>query len=366
MENQAPPAVGDTAEAGTLKTEYSPNARSKCQLCRMKICKGSWRMQLAVYDPYHPHSDGRARFAWESSHASCYFENVSHPVDLRNSTQSMPYYGTPPNIEWSNAPTIVYPANEEGELMNAVLAALSSADTLSQSLPSPALRACHSNAVAKVVSGADALNENDRTVLELFCLHKKLTDESKSLLKISEAADAELPQPDDSGDPLKSKFTQYSPNSMAHCRDCQKRLEEGTVRVGAHVFSSSSRHAGFSINYWCLECICARPALRRLARMYPTEIEKILPGAELLSAVDLQHACALLDIAVPDPTALTALAAGRVRATRSGRKFNTWGGTPDEGNAAHAVVVDVNDDVNDDAAAANAVVNPPRSKRARI
>lgn len=57
------------------------------------------------------------------------------------------------------------------------------------------------------------------------------------------------------GGPLKSKFTQYSPNSAAHCRDCQSRIVEGDVRVGAHVFSSSSRHAGFSINYWYYYCV---------------------------------------------------------------------------------------------------------------
>lgn len=103
--------------------------------------------------------------------------------------------------------------------------------------------------------------------------------------------------------------------------------------MGAHVFSSSSRHAGDSINYWCLDCICARLAVRRMARLYPTEIEKVLPGAELLAAADLQRACNLLGIALPDPAALTALAAGRIRATRSGRKFNTWGGPIDEEDA---------------------------------
>jgi hypothetical protein len=117
---------------------------------------------------------------------------------------------------------------------------------------------------------------------------------------------------------------------MAHCRDCQQLLVEGTVRVGAHVFSSSSRHAGFSINYWCLACMCARPAVRRMARLYPTEIEKILPGAELLAEVDLLRACALLGVARPDPAAAARLAGGRIRATRSGRKFNTWGGPTEE------------------------------------
>jgi hypothetical protein len=120
--------------AGALKTEYSANARSKCQLCRMKICKDAWRVFLAVYDPHHPHSDGRPRINWESAHASCYFENVTHPVDLRNSTQSMPFNGTNTNPAWSCAPVIMYPVSEEGELMNAVLAALNSSDTLNLSL----------------------------------------------------------------------------------------------------------------------------------------------------------------------------------------------------------------------------------------
>lgn len=148
---------------------------------------------------------------------------------------------------------------------------------------------------------------------------------------------------------------------MAHCRGCHQLLAEETVRVGAHVFFSSSRHAGFSINYWCLECMCGRPAVRRMARLYPTEIEKVLPGAELLAAADLQRTCTLLGMALPDPAALTALAAGRIRATRSGRKFNTWGGPAEEEEAAAA----------DPAAAtgttgtAAASVHPPRSKRAR-
>jgi hypothetical protein len=199
--------------AGALKTEYSANARSKCQLCGMKICKGAWRVLLAVYDPHHPHSDGRARINWESVHASCYFDNVTHPVDLRNSTQSMPYYAKMTNPAWSCSPVIVYPVSEEGERMKTVIAALNSSDTLELSLPTPALQACHKAAVAAAVAGADTLTENDRNILELFCLHKKITEVSKSLLTSSEAAEAELPQADESGDPLKSKFTQYSPNS---------------------------------------------------------------------------------------------------------------------------------------------------------
>lgn len=121
--------------------------------------------------------------------------------------------------------------------------------------------------------------------------------------------------------------------------------------MGAHVFSSSSRHAGDSINYWCLECMCARPAVRRMARLYPTELEKILPGADLLAEPDLQRTCTLLGIPLPDPAALSEQAKGRIRATRSGRKFNTWGG-PSEEEA----------DVEGNGAAA---ADPPRSKRAR-
>ena len=102
------------------------------------------------------------------------------------------------------------------------------------------------------------------------------------------------------------------------------------MRVGAHVFSSSSRHAGFSINYWCLECMCARPSVRRMARLYPMETERILPGLDLLAKADLERACALLGIEVPDAEVMAVLNAGRVRATRSGRKFNTWGGPPEE------------------------------------
>ena len=142
---------------------------------------------------------------------------------------------------------------------------------------------------------------------------------------------------------------------MAHCRDCHSLLVEGAIRVGAHVFSSSSRHAGFSINYWCLACMCARPSVRRMARLYPTQIEMVLPGAELLAHADLQQTCALLGMCLPDPAALTALAAGRIRATRSGRKFNTWGG-PEQQD----VVAGDNDPVAADTA------DPPRqSKRTR-
>lgn len=131
-------------------------------------------------------------------------------------------------------------------------------------------------------------------ILELFFLHKKLTSIAKTLLHTSEGDEgAVLVQPEKDGDPLKSKFTQYSPNSAAHCRDCQQRLMEGDIRVGAHVFSSSARHAGYGINYWCLECMCQRPTIKRLARLHASELGKILPGAELLAKPDIERACTL-------------------------------------------------------------------------
>ena len=150
-------------------------------------------------------------------------------------------------------------------------------------------------------------------------------------------------------------------NRMAHCRDCHQLLAEGLVRVGAHVFSSSSRHAGYSINYWCLDCMCARPGVRRMARLYPMEIAKVLPGAELLAEADLQRTCALLGMALPDPTALTALAAGRIRATRSGRKFNTWGGPSDDEVAAAGTATGLESA----GSTADASLPNPQNKRAR-
>ena len=98
------------------------------------------------------------------------------------------------------------------------------------------------------------------------------------------------------------------------------------VRVGAHVHSSSARHSSFSVNYWCVECMCAKPAVRRAARLLPGELQKVLPGAELLSAIDVQRVCTLLGIPLPSAEARGTMAAGRRRATRSGRKFGSWGG----------------------------------------
>mmetsp|Transcript_53663 Transcript_53663/g.68918 ORF Transcript_53663/g.68918 Transcript_53663/m.68918 type:complete len:214 (-) Transcript_53663:103-744(-) len=164
-----------------------------------------------------------------------------------------------------------------------------------------------------------------------FCLNKKITSRSENLLDICEASEADLPC-DDFGGKLKGKFTQYSPNSAAHCRDCQKLIENGDVRVGANVFSSSSRHAGFSINYWCLECMCVRPSIRRIARLYPTELEKILPGSELLSEPDIQRMCQLLRIPLPSATSLLDMNQARKRQTRSGRKFGSWAFSDDTTN----------------------------------
>lgn len=56
----APVTTGsDAPSRGWMRTEYSANARSKCQLCRLKIAKGAWRVQLAVEDRLFPHSDGQ-------------------------------------------------------------------------------------------------------------------------------------------------------------------------------------------------------------------------------------------------------------------------------------------------------------------
>ena len=91
-----------------------------------------------------------------------------------------------------------------------------------------------------------------------------------------------------------------------------------------------------------------------MARLNPTEIEKILPGAGLLAAPDIQRVCTLLGIALPDPNALAAMASGRKRATRSGRKFGSWG-EPEENNYTGAGA----------GAGAGADAGSPTRKRAR-
>jgi hypothetical protein len=140
---------------------------------------------------------------------------------------------------------------------------------------------------------------------------------------LEEAEDA-LPRPEDDGDPLKGKFTQYSPNSAAHCRDCQCSLQQGAVRVGAHVFSSSSRHAGNSINYWCIECMCLKRSVQRNARLNPGQLGKALPGSELLQEGDILRICKLLGIPPPTAAAQAAMADGSKRVSRSGRQFGSW------------------------------------------
>lgn len=68
----------------------------------------------------------------------------------------------------------------------------------------------------------------------------------------------------------------------------------------------------------------------RMARLYPTELEKILPGAELLAEPDIKRTCILLEIEPPSAAMLATMKSGRRRNTRSGRKFGTWGGPDDD------------------------------------
>jgi hypothetical protein len=311
---------------GDIRTELSPNNRAKCQLCKLKIAKDCWRFQLAVAEMYS--SSGRC--TWQSVHASCYLRNVSD-VDRasRHSTQSMPYYSSMPAPGWNDAPRLSLPSTEEGASIEAAIAASDPSEDLNldQLLPTPALQACFSATINASIAGSDALVGDHRLILEKFCFYGRLTPSIESMLDGTEAAEADLHGDNyESKDPLKSKFTQYSPNSQAHCRDCQKRIENGEIRVGASVFSSSSRHASFSLNYWCIECMCARPAIKRASRLYPDELEKILPGAELLAQVDIERICTMLKIALPSDAALSSMAEGRKRQTRSGRKFGNWGG----------------------------------------
>lgn len=202
-----------TVVSGAMKTEYSSNARSKCQLCRTKIAKGSWRLQIAIADPYHPHSDGRPRINWGSCHTSCYLENVTHPVNLSSSSQS----GMDPFISpsWSTAPTLNIPPTEDGDALEAVIANLDESLNITQALPTPALRGTLTAAVQATIPGFESLNARDQEILESFCLHKRLTEASRTLLREAEAAEA-LIQPDESGDPLKGKSVEYSPNSYVY------------------------------------------------------------------------------------------------------------------------------------------------------
>jgi hypothetical protein len=314
--------------AGTaLKTEYATNARSKCQLCKTKLIKDAWRFQLAVADPY----SGSGRVTWQSAHASCYLRNVHDGLATRPTTQSMPYHGAAVAPGWSAWPPLALPDSDVGRavvtaMVTVATDAVSAQESLNVLLPAPDLRACFDASLDAAVPGASALEGDARTALALFALSGgRLSGLAAQHLNSAESSEATLPQPDDNGDPLRGKFTQYSPNSQAHCRDCQARLVEGEIRVGANVFSSSSRHAGFAVNYWCLDCMCAKPAVQRAARLCPQELCKVLPGAELLAAADVDRVCALLGCAAPSAGDAAAMAAGRKRATRSGRKFGTWG-----------------------------------------
>jgi hypothetical protein len=262
----------------------------------------------------------------------------------------MPYWGAgSPNSGWGSTPPweLTLPATPIGDAIRAVHAALTGSawhglpsvahawsdevaanQPLDACLPTLEGHACLAAAVAAAMPGIETLGEKEREILQVICLRKKrLCTRTRRWLQELEAAEGgELDQPVDSGDPLRGKFTQYSPNSAAHCRDCQCRLEEGAIRVGAHVFSSSARHAATSINYWCLACMCARPSTRRQARLNPAELERILPGAALLSEQDVRRVCERLGVAAPDEGQRAAQATGRRRATRSGRKFGSWGG----------------------------------------
>ena len=253
---------------------------------------------------------------------------------MHSAVESMGHMDMPVDKSWSAPPpAITAPATEVGEAVAAAVAAADPAEDLglAQLLPTAALRACFSAAVAAKIPGVESLEPPDREVLELAFLCKRLTKSATAAVDAAELTEAAtLDQPaNDHGDKLKGKFVQYSPNSRAHCRDCPWEaglIHEGDVRVGASVFSSSARHAGDSINYWCLECMCKRPAVQRMARLNPAALEKVLPGAELLAAPDVDRVCKLLKMPVPDPAARAAMAKGRNRTTRTGRTFGTWGG----------------------------------------
>jgi hypothetical protein len=72
--------------------------------------------------------------------------------------------------------------------------------------------------------------------------------------------------------------------------------------------------------------MCTKPSVRRQARLNPTELERILPGAVLLTAEDIRRVCELLGVPEPNEGQQAAHDAGRRRATRSGRRFGSWGG----------------------------------------
>lgn len=274
--------------------------------------------------------DHEERTTWKYAHAACFMRNCTDGAATRPSTQSMGYFDCPGYLlpgAWSQIPLLQLSSDEYYGVLAAQTALLPTDDPdLNTALPTPALRTRLAAAVAVALPGTDVLDPAERLIAEWFCFRQRLTPRSMALLDASERAEN---QPEDHADPLKGKFTQYSPNSKAHCRDCQSLLAEGHVRIGANVFSSSARHASYSVNYWCLECMCLRPSVTRLARI-TGDLERVLPGAGLLSEPDVFRVCTLLKLPPPSETQRAALATGRVRATRSGRQFNTWGGDEEE------------------------------------
>lgn len=315
-----------------MRTEYSPNARAKCQLCQIKISKGSWRVQLCVPNA---HSASGTSTTWQSAHAQCYLRNVTDGAATRDTTQSMPFYGmlgVSADNGWKRAPELSFLTGDAdaGRAVAAVVTAARASrlgdpvPSLAISLPTLALRECLTSAVAAAVDGTATIGSDETACLETVCLQHRLCGETAALMDTLEEAEDVLPRPEDDGDPLKGKFTQYSPNSAAHCRDCQCSLQQGAIRVGAHVFSSSSRHAGNSINYWCIECMCLKRSVQRNARLNPGQLGKALPGSELLQEGDILRICKLLGIPPPTAAAQAAMADGSKRVSRSGRQFGSW------------------------------------------
>ena len=91
--------------------------------------------------------------------------------------------------------------------------------------------------------------------------------------------------------------------------------------------------ARYGINYWCIECVCKKPAIRRMARLNPQELEKVLPGSTTLEAADVERVCALLNVPLPSAEQRQEQAQGRNRSTRSGRTFGRWGTAGQQGGA---------------------------------
>eukprot|EP01050_Picozoa_sp_SAG11_P018921 SAG11_NODE_2935_length_2827_cov_1.932185_1_plen_396_part_00 len=280
----ATPATGRAggASSARMRTEYSVNSRSKCQLCKLKIVKGMWRIQLEVLDTIWAEVQGRpAPLKWQSCHAACYFRNVDDGLGSRPTTQSMPYWGQMPDPGWSRAPVLSLPVSEAGAATRSALGLprvaraaddpaapgvdlaprapfgaaaplfpvhlASLNDLVARLIDEPkalgrmaqacagwraAVRRALKAAVAAALPGFAVLGDDEQEVLQIVCLHRRLSNRAAQLLNSLEAAEAGLvPQTGSyDGDPLKGKFTQYSPNSSAHCRDCQRRLMFVTLR----------------------------------------------------------------------------------------------------------------------------------------